>query len=252
MVTGLKPLIGIPCRSLLDGDRNLRFGVLAAYTRAVDLAGGAPILIPLQLSDGTLRDMFARLDGLLLAGGVDIHPKEFGEAVLPACGEIDTARDATELCLTRWALAASQPIFGICRGIQTLNVAAGGSLYQDIGSQLETDLKHNYRVPEAKVLAHAVEIEAGSHVARVLGATHVEVNSLHHQALKEIAPGLRVVARAPDGIVEAVEATDDRFVVGVQFHPEWLLDEDARMVRLFEEFVSSAREYRATKSDGTG
>jgi putative glutamine amidotransferase len=220
------------------------------YTRAVDLAGGAPVLIPLQLGEETLRNIFARVDGLLLAGGLDVHPKEFGEELLPACGEIDTARDATELGLTRWALAESQPVFGICRGIQVLNVAAGGSLYQDIASQLTTDLKHDYHAPEARVLAHTVEIESESRVARALGSTQVEVNSLHHQALKEIAPGLRVVARAPDGVVEGVEATDDRFIVGVQFHPEWLLDEDARMKRLFEEFVSSAREYRAERDNG--
>lgn len=252
MANELKPLIGIPSRSIWDGDRNLRFGLLATYTRAVDLAGGAPILIPLQLSEETLHDILTRLGGLLLAGGVDIDPKEFGEELLPACGEIDTARDATELWMTRWALAERQPIFGICRGIQTLNVAAGGSLYQDIASQLETDLKHDYRVPEAKVLAHAVNIEPDSRLARVLGATHVEVNSLHHQAVKGIAPELRAVAHAPDGIVEAVEAADDRFVVGVQFHPEWLLDEDGRMARLFEAFVSSAREYREIKNNGTG
>lgn len=248
----MKPLIGIPCRSISDGDRNLRFGMMATYTRAVDLAGGAPVLIPLQLSEETLRDILNRLDGLLLAGGVDVHPKEFGEEVLPACGEIDEARDATELWMTRAALADRQPIFGICRGIQTLNVAAGGSLYQDIASQLATDLKHDYRVPEANVLAHAVSIESDSRLARALGATHVEVNSLHHQAVKGIAPGLHAVAYAPDGIVEGIETTDDLFVVGVQFHPESLLDEDERMRRLFEAFVSSAREYRVIKGNGTG
>lgn len=246
----MRPLIGIPCRSIPGADHNLRFGILATYTRAVDLAGGAPVLIPLQLSEETLQSIFARLDGLLLAGGLDVHPNEFGEELLPECGAIDMPRDQAELALTRWALAASQPVFGICRGIQVLNVAAGGSLYQDIASQLTTDLKHDYHTPEARVLAHTVEIESASRVARTMGTTHVEVNSLHHQALKEIAPGLHVVARSPDGIVEAVEATDDhRFVVGVQFHPEWLLDEDARMARLFEDFVSSAREYRAAQKD---
>jgi putative glutamine amidotransferase len=247
----MRPLIGIPCRSIRDGDHNLRFGMLATYTRAVDLAGGAPVLIPLQLSEETCRSILARLDGLLLAGGADVDPKEFGQEVLPACGEIDAARDSVELSLTRWALAASQPVFGICRGIQVMNVAAGGSLYQDIASQLKTDLKHDYHAPEAQVLAHTVEIAPASRVARSMGTTRVQVNSLHHQALKDIAPGLRVVARAPDGIVEAVEGADGRgFVVGVQFHPEWLLDEDARMVRLFEDFVSSAREFRPERGDG--
>jgi putative glutamine amidotransferase len=243
----MKPLIGIPCRSIPDGKRNLRFGILAAYTRAVEVGGGAPVLIPLQLEEETLRSIFARIDGLLLAGGADIHPNEFGEEVLPECGEIDLARDEAELRLTRWALAENRPIFGICRGIQVLNVAAGGNLYQDISSQMKTDLKHDYHTSDAHVLAHPVEIESKSRVAQALGSTQVAVNSLHHQALKEIAPGLHVVASAPDGIVEAVEGADDRFVVGVQFHPEYMLDKDARMTRLFEDFVSSAQAYRAAK-----
>jgi putative glutamine amidotransferase len=237
----MKPLIGIPCRTLVDANKDVRYGTLSTYTRAVEVAGGAPILIPLQLSEETLRAIFAQLGGLLLAGGVDVHPKEFGKEVLPACGEIDTARDATELHLTRWALADDKPVLGICRGIQLLNVAAGGSLYQDIGAQVETNLKHDYHVADAQVLAHPVEIQPDSRVAHALGATRLEVNSLHHQGVKDIAPGLHVVARAPDGIVEAVEGSDGRFVVGVQFHPEWLLDDDARMVKLFEAFVASAR-----------
>lgn len=250
MAAKFKPLIGIPCRSIPQNKRSLRFGILATYTRAVDLAGGAPVLVPLQLEEETLRSIFARLDGLLLAGGADIHPNEFGEEVLPGCGKIDEARDATELSLTRWALAAKQPIFGICRGIQVLNVAAGGSLYQDISSQLTTDMKHDYQDSDAHVLAHTVDIQPESRLARAMEATRVEVNSLHHQSVKGIAPELQVVALAPDGVVEAVEARDDRFAVGVQFHPEWLMDEDARMKRLFEEFVMSAGEYRAEKSNG--
>ncbi len=245
-----KPLIGIPGRTITDAHRDVRYGMLATYTRAVDLAGGAPVVIPLQLSEETLCAIYAQLDGLLLAGGVDIHPKEFGEEVLPACGDIDPARDDTELRLTRWALAEGKPVFGICRGIQLLNVAAGGSLYQDISSQLATDVKHDYRIPEAQVFAHSVELEPGSVVARALGVTRLEVNSLHHQALKEIAPGLRVTGRAPDGMIEAVEGTNWHFVMGVQFHPEWLLDEDARMVKLFETFVVSARAYHDQKNNG--
>lgn len=237
----MKPLIGIPCRSIPDANRNVRFGVPGTYTRAVDLAGGAPVLIPLQLGQETLSSIFERLDGLLLVGGFDIDPREFGEEVLPECGEIETDRDATELALTRWALGDGRPIFGICRGIQVLNVAAGGSLYQDIGSQLVTNLKHDYGNREGHLLAHEIDIEPNTRVRRLLGADQILVNSLHHQSVKQIAPGLRVVGRAPDGVVEAIESTDGRFIVGVQFHPERMLDSDARMLRLFEEFVASAR-----------
>ncbi len=246
----MKPLIGIPSRTILDPAAGPRYGVLATYTRGVDLAGGAPILIPLGLSEETLSSLYARLDGLLLAGGVDIHPKEFGEEVLPACGDIDTLRDETELRLTRWALAEGKPVFGICRGIQLLNVAAGGSLYQDIYTQGVTHTRHDFPLSRSNALAHVVELEPGSQVAQALGATRLEVNSLHHQALKQVAAGLRVTGRAPDGVVEAVEGTNGRFAVGVQFHPEWLLDEDARMVGLFKIFVESAKDYLAERASG--
>jgi putative glutamine amidotransferase len=245
MMNQAKPIIGIPCRTVHDPSSPLSFsGIPFSYTRAVEEAGGAPILIPLNLSEETLLSIFERLDGLLLAGGLDVHPKEFGEEVQPYCGEIETPRDEVELRMTRWALADEKPIFGICRGIQMLNVAAGGTLYQDIPSQLETNLPHPYRKGDPyNQRAHSVDIDSDSRVARLLGTTQLEVNSLHHQSLKKVAPGLKVIARAPDGVIEAVESDDDRFIVGVQFHPELLWDEDARMHRLFEEFVASARKY---------
>lgn len=240
----MKPLIGIPCRTLVAATGEVRFGVLSTYTRAVDLAGGAPVLIPLQLGEDTLRGIFERLDGVLLAGGADIHPQEFGQERLPVCGDVDSARDAAELRLTRWTLAEDKPVFGICRGIQMLNVAAGGSLYQDIPSELPTAIAHDHHEGDAyNRPAHPVEIESDSRLARALGATRVAVNSLHHQALKQLAPGFHIVARAPDGVIEAVESANGGFALGVQFHPEWLLDDDARMLRLFEEFVASARQH---------
>ncbi len=236
----MRPLIGIPTRTQVEGDLT-RYAVLATYTRALDLAGGAPVSIPLNLAEETLRAIFERLDALLLQGGVDIHPREYGESVEPFCGEIDAARDATELRLARWALAESMPILGICRGIQTLNVAAGGTLYQDIAAQLNSPIRHPHiKGDPYDRLAHSIEIDAHSRLARMLGTTRIEVNSLHHQALKTIAPGLRVTARAPDGVVEAVEAEDARFVVGVQFHPEWMLDGEARMLNIFRAFVAAS------------
>jgi putative glutamine amidotransferase len=152
------------------------------------------------------------------------------------------------LRVTRWALADGRPIFGICRGIQMLNVAAGGSLYQDIPAQIQTEQNHSYRQGDPYNLrAHPIELDPDSRVARWLGTPKLQVNSLHHQAVKKVAPGLRVTGRAPDGVVEAIESADDRFRVGVQFHPE-LLDDDARMLNLFKAFVESAREYRAKRN----
>ncbi len=230
----------MPTRALTR-DNILFYSAPSTYTHALELAGGAPVLIPLNLGEETLRAIFARLDGLLLHGGVDIHPKEFGEAVEPFCGEIDVARDAVELGLTRWALYDQMPILGICRGIQMLNVAAGGSLYQDTRSQLGNVLDHAHQTGEPyNRLTHSIEIDPNSELARALGTTHLDVNSLHHQSLKAIAPGFHVIARAPDGVVEGIEAESPQFAVGVQFHPEWLVEDDARMIALFREFVQAA------------
>ncbi len=230
----------MPTRALTR-DNILFYSAPSTYTHALELAGGAPVLIPLNLGEETLRAIFARLDGLLLHGGVDIHPKEFGEAVEPFCGEIDVARDAVELGLTRWALYDQMPILGICRGIQMLNVAAGGSLYQDTRSQLGNVLDHAHQPGEPyNRLTHSIEIDPNSELARALGTTHLDVNSLHHQSLKAIAPGFHVIARAPDGVVEGIEAESPQFAVGVQFHPEWLVEDDARMIALFREFVQAA------------
>jgi len=237
----LKPLIGIPTRTLKESDGSIRFGMNDTYTRAVERTGGAPVLIPLNIGDDTLRAIFARLDGLLLAGGVDIHPNEYGEPVETFCGEIDPHRDAIELNIARWALAEQKPILGICRGIQLLNIAAGGSLYQDIAAQLPNALTHPHQKGNPyNFIAHPVEIEKDSTLGRALGATQVSVNSLHHQALKQVAPGFRVTARAPDGIVEGIETDKDHFAVAVQFHPEWLQDDDARMLELFRKFVEAS------------
>lgn len=243
-----RPVIGIPARSVVDSSNGFRYsGIPLTYSNAVERAGGAPILIPLHLSKETLEAIYSRIDALLLAGGVDVHPKEFGEEVEAFCGEIDTARDETELQVTRWALADGHPIFGICRGIQMLNVAAGGSLYQDIPTQIETQQNHSYRSGDPYNLrAHPVAIDPTSRVAKWLGTPEIEVNSLHHQSLKTVAPGLRVIARSPDGVVEAVESQDDRFLIGVQWHPE-LLEDDERFGKLFEAFVDSARAYRAKR-----
>lgn len=245
----MRPLIGIPTRTLQDQGIPLN-AIAIAYTYAIELAGGAPVLIPLRLSEDTLCSIFSRLDGLLLAGGVDVHPREFGEPVEPFCGDIDVHRDAVELNLIRWALEHKMPTLGICRGIQMLNVAAGGTLYQDIPAQLPGKLLHSHRVGDPYNLrTHRITIEPGSTLARALGDMDVPVNSLHHQSLKDIAPGFHIIARASDGIIEGIEADRGNFALGVQFHPEWLVDDDARMVHIFEEFVRAAIGHRPV---GTG
>lgn len=236
----MKPLIGIPSEAYTKNERT-RFGAIAQYTRAVERGGGAPVVIPLELGADSLQAIFDRLDGLLLAGGVDVHPDEYGERVERYCGDIDRARDTVELALSRRAIDAKMPVLGICRGVQLLNVAAGGTLYQDIPAQVEGALAHEH-VPGAPrhQRTHAIAIDSPSRLAAIFGGPSIDVNSLHHQAVREVAPGFRVVARAPDGVVEAIESTNGAFVVGVQFHPEDLVD-DPRMLRLFEAFVGAAQ-----------
>ncbi len=216
------------------------------YATAVRAAGGEPIwLRPTTLANaGTPKTLLAALDGLLLSGGLDIDPRHFGETVIEGASvEIDADRDALELPLTRAALATDLPVLGICRGIQTLNVAAGGSLYQDlslIGVDVELHQQRGKR--EAWEAAHAVDLVSGSHLAAAVEATRGEVNSFHHQAVHVPAPDLVVTARAPDGVIEGLEHPTRRFVVAVQWHPERMIDHDRRQRRLFEAFIAAAHQ----------
>jgi putative glutamine amidotransferase len=236
------PLIGIPSRRDRSSRGSPVFAQKQTYVEAVKAAGGAPVLIPLNLDDGALRAIYERLDGLLLAGGEDLHPRYYGEAIHEKCGQIDEARDIVELTLTRWALTEGLPIFAICRGIQVLNVAEGGTLYQDIASQVPGSLKHDCWPDHPRnYLAHQVTVNGDSLMAAILGHRQIGVNSSHHQAVKDLAPRFRVVARATDGLIEAIEGHDHPFALGVQWHPEDLVEDAPPMRRLFEEFVSAAR-----------
>jgi len=232
------PLIGIPCFSASEEEPAF-FGQNQSYIRAVEREGGIPLLIPF-LSDDSLEEVASRLDGLLLAGGGDVSPARYGEANLYSRG-LNEERDRVELFLARWALSHGLPLLAICRGIQVLNVAAGGSLYQDIASQVPGALKHDYypHYPRHH-LAHAVVVEPGTRLAKLVGDGRLRVNSLHHQAVKEVAPGLVVSARAEDGLVEGLEHPQHPFALGVQWHPEELVDKAPVMRRLFEGFVEAA------------
>lgn len=245
-----RPLIGIPAQTLQAIDdipeglphswvMNSRYFVAAAE------AGAVPVVIPLFDEDpDTLRAIYDRLDGVLLAGGVDMDPLTFGERPHPQLGRTDRARDVVELELAKWAIAERKPILGLCRGHQVLNVALGGTLWQDIGAQVPTAIKHDY-FPNAgyarDYLAHEVNIVPGSRLHAAFELPSVPVNSMHHQAVKDLAPALRVSAQAPDGMVEAIESGTEHFMVGVQWHPEVFEERDERTRRLFRAFVTAAR-----------
>lgn len=243
------PVIAIPCRNDTSGRHHQlpMQGMGQAYLSAVIAVGGVPVLLPLGLDEARLSRALARADALLLAGGEDMAPALFGEEPHPKLGVVDAERDAAEMALARQALEMGMPLLAICRGIQVLNVAAGGTLFQDIGSQIDGALKHDcfYPAYPRDHIAHTVEIAPGSRLAAIVAQdailrSGVPVNSLHHQAIKALGAGLRVVARAPDGIVEAVEGTGAAWVLGVQWHPEELAPARADMRAIFRAFVEAA------------
>lgn len=210
------------------------------YLAALEAAGAAPVLLPLALGASTLRAVFERLDGLFLAGGGDVNPACYERAPHSATDGIDSLRDETEITLTRWALERDLPLFGVCRGIQMLNVAAGGTLVQDVQSLIPTAIRHQYAPEKPRsFVAHPVQTAAHSRLSGLLGSA-AQVNSFHHQAVETPAPGFSVTALAPDGVIEALELQSHRFVLGVQWHPEGLVESDRSMLALFEAFVRAA------------
>jgi putative glutamine amidotransferase len=264
----MRPLIGITCSVIRYpnslGTSRVRYGVGSAYTRAVERAGGIPLLIP-PLPDSqsddpscpeSLRTILDRIDGLLLSGGGDIDPRHYGEERLPICGEIEPGRDDLELALARLALAYKQPVFGICRGIQLLNVARGGTLYQDLTAQRPGAAPHPVNDYEGArdLRAHAIDIAAGSPLEEIVGARRHAVNSFHHQAVKQPGAGLEILAWSEDGIVEAMALPEHPFALAVQFHPEETAVVDEASQRLFDAFVRAcaARMGRRGRSGAAG
>ena len=252
-----RPVIGIPTQTLqaIEGippSLPASWVMNQRYFLAVTAAGGVPWMIPLLDEDpATLREIYDRLDAVVLPGGVDLDPATYGEAAHPRCGRPDPARDRVELQLARWAIADRKPLLGLCRGIQVLNVALGGTLWQDIEAQIPDALKHDYW-PSAgfgrDYLAHPVELVAGSRLRELLQRERLQVNSMHHQAIRGLSPQLVATALAPDGVVEGIESSaGDRFLIGVQWHPEVFEPTDEATRRLFRELVGAANGYGATR-----
>lgn len=244
-----RPLIGIPAQTLQaidDIPEGLPHSWVmnSRYFAAAAEAGAAPVMIPLFVEDhDILREIYDRLDGVLLAGGVDMHPLTYGEHPHPRLGRTDPARDVVELALAKWAIHDKMPILGLCRGAQVLNVAAGGTLWQDIEAQVPNAIKHDFFPNEGYArdyLAHDVAVTPGSRLDASFEVPLVPVNSMHHQAVKILAPSLHASAHSPDGMVEAIESGTDHFLVGVQWHPEIFEDRDERTRRLFKSFVDAA------------
>jgi len=251
----VRPLIGITTQTLhaIDGIPPAlpeSWVMNQRYIVATTIVGGVPWMVPLLDDDeDTLRAIYERLDGILIPGGVDMDPATFGEDRHPRLGAVDPARDRVELTLTRWAVEDRKPVLGLCRGIQVINVALGGTLYQDIADQVPAAIKHDYFPTagfERTHLAHEVSVAQGTRLRAVMERTTFLVNSMHHQGIKTLAPELVPAATAPDGLIEAVESPSDHFLVGVQWHPEVFELADPHTRHLFHEFVTASRSWART------
>jgi len=216
------------------------------YVEAVLRAGGTPVLFPVTADESRLSALLDGVDGLLLTGGEDVDPALYGEMKLPCCGEISARRDAMEFPLCRLALGRRMPVFAICRGLQVLSCALGGTLYQDLSEQSGTKLVHpRYEVPADPV--HPVQVLPDTLLASVTGAGTLEVNSRHHQGIRNPGRGLRISAAAPDGLAEGVELPGYPFVLGVQWHPESLSDRYPAHQALFNAFAAACAAFRASR-----
>ncbi len=206
-----------------DGDTS-RVRLSAAYVTALESAGLIPLIVPPLSHGGAAAAILESVSGLVLTGGEDVDPALYGEKRHEKVRSVNAARDATEAALIEEAKARGKPVLAICRGIQILNVALGGTLIQDIPSQCDTSLAHDEDSPRDS-RSHEISIEPGSLIAGAVGTEHCTVNSFHHQSVKRVADGFRVTARSPDGLIEGIESTDaDWWVMGVQWHPEEMTD----------------------------
>ncbi len=247
----MKPVIGIPCYSQERQNDLCResYATQQSYLRALEQTGIASVLIPATSNVEMIKNISERIDGLVLVGGRDIDPKRYGEVPLPKLSPVDRQRDDLEFTITSLCLSAHIPILGICRGIQTLNICAGGTLWQDIATQVPNTIKHDYypNYPRNK-LSHSVQIEKDSRLAEIFRDLRLNVNSLHHQGIKKIGNGFRVTAISTDGIIEGIEWIGKGWVVGVQWHPEELINDDIHMKSLFEAFASACDNYLTGKN----
>ncbi|MFC4766866.1 gamma-glutamyl-gamma-aminobutyrate hydrolase family protein [Effusibacillus consociatus] len=206
------------------------------YTAAIVEAGGLPMVLPMVTDEEALLALADQLDGLLLTGGVDLDPAFFDEEPIPQLGEVSPVRDEMEWKLTEEFLKRDKPIFAICRGVQVLNAVAGGTLYQDLAAQRRKIVQHTQRAPRWHA-SHQVSILPGSKLKKILQVDVLRVNSFHHQAIRDAAPGFLVSATAHDGVIEAVESTSHRYVLGVQWHPENMWRRNPIFYKLFQVFV---------------
>ncbi len=239
----MKPIIGVTPNFINDPYEGV--AVPYTYLRSIEAAGGVPLVLPVIRDESLADRLVGVLHGLLLSGGVDVDPSEFGEDPHPKLGPVSPERDLVELAVARRALEHDMPVLAICRGIQLLNVAAGGTIVQDIEAQLEAPIKHRQQAPRWHA-SHRVTVQSGSKLETLVkegvNGGELWVNTFHHQSVKKPAPLFVVSATAPDGVIEAIESTGHSFVVGVQWPPEGMWEHHPHFLGLFEGLVGAARE----------
>ena len=240
----MKPLIGITTGEIVNQDEPWApdvYGQKRTYSDAVIATGGVPLFIPF-MPETELKNLYERLDGILFAGGNDINPQLYGEALAPLTVDVSLERDRVESTLIAWALADNKPVFAICRGFQLLNIHLGGSLYQDISTQVAGTSDHQLSTKnqDYTYIAHQLKLAPNSRLAAITGSGVMKANTHHHQGIKKLADGLEASAWSEDGIIEAIECPAKLFVLGVQCHPESLYKADEKWAAVFEAFVKAA------------
>lgn len=238
------PLIGITAGEVNDRDHPwapLVYGQLHTYLDAVAHSGGVPVIMPITIDDAVIDELGNQLDGFLFAGGNDLHPGLYGEEVGDYRNDASTFRDSCEIKLIHKIFEKKKPILGICRGMELLNVAKGGNMYQDILTDLPQASDHELSEKNREdidSIAHVLRIKPESKLAGIIGGTELATNTHHHQAVKRLGDGVIETATAADGIIEAIELIDYPFAIGIQSHPESLLSTEPKWKQLFDEFIS--------------
>lgn len=217
------------------------------YIEAVELAGGVPLVAPNISEEDSIEAMAGLVDGILFTGGVDVHPGYYNEEIIADNLTICDRRDKFEMRLAKKVLPMDMPLLGICRGMQLLNIAAGGSVYQDIGLQYKTGISHSNPKSRKDDIIHSVRLVENTRLYNIYGTELKEVNSFHHQSVKDLAPVFKASAHAEDGLVEAFEGEGNRFIIGVQWHPEMLVGKYPKELEIFKRFIDIAKEHKAHK-----
>jgi putative glutamine amidotransferase len=241
MIKNKQPIIGLPCGKRVDRAGISSYDLKEAYVQALIAHDSIPLLIPVNAQLDDMDFLSEKFDGFLLSGGADVDPALYGGEPSDRVYGVDQQRDKVEIALVKTLISKNKPILAICRGVQVLNVALGGTLFTDISSQIPGAQKHDWFPGYPRdLIVHQVKLEKSSRLQQIFGGDRIETHSLHHQSLKNIAPGLKINAYAEDGIIEGVEHDSCPFLIGVQWHPEWL-QSDWKTRELFHTFVEACK-----------